>query len=94
MEMMIPSVWLLGRVHRFLDHLQARRFQTHGLFRRKLGSKPRRREVYTIIHHNAFQRPDLLQDGHSSCTIYNEGGIGGSGAQHEGSSVLQKYDAG
>ena len=52
---------LLDRVHRFLDHLQTRRFQTHVLFRRELGSKPRQRKVYIVIHHNAFQRPDQLQ---------------------------------
>ena len=83
-------ITLLGRVHRFLDHLKARRFQIHGLFRRELGSKPRRREVYIIIHHNAFQRPDQLQGGHSriNCTTYNGGGIGGGGAHREGSSLL------
>ena len=52
-----------------------------------------------IPHHhvsNAFQRPDQLQGGHSriNCAIYNEDGIGGGGAHHEGSSLLQQYDAG
>ena len=43
-------------------------------------------EVYVIIHHDAFQRPDQLQGGHSriNCTAYNGGGIGGGGAHHEG----------
>ena len=30
---------LLGRVHGFFDHLQARRFQTHGHFRREMRKK-------------------------------------------------------
>ena len=65
-------------------------------FKRKPGSKLRQREVYIIIHHHAFQRPDQLQGGHSriNCTIYNRGGIGGGGAHHEGSSLLQQHDTG
>ena len=48
------------------------------------------------IHPNSFQRPDQLQGGHSkiNCTIYNGGRIGGGGDHHEGSSLLQQYDAG
>ncbi|CAN0012211.1 unnamed protein product, partial [Ascophyllum nodosum] len=61
-----------------------------------MGSKPRQREVYMIIHHNAFQRPDQLQGGHSriNCTIYIGDEIGGGGAHHEGNSLLQQHDVG
>ena len=49
-----------------------------------------------IIHHNAFQRPDQLQGGHSriNCTIYIGDEIGGGGAHHEGNSLLQQHDVG
>ena len=65
-------------------------------FSDELGSKPQQRKVYIIIYHNAFQRPDRLQGGHSriNSTIYNGGEISGGGAHHEGSSLLQQHDAG
>ena len=93
----ILRITLLGRVHRFLVPPTSKKVSNSRPFPTQIGEQTP--TMGSLHHHtlcNDFQRPDQLQGGHSriDCTIYNGGRIGGGGAYHEGSSLLQQYEAG